>query len=75
MSGGMASGSERPLFKSRGITASQIGNDGFPPNSAGGDGTVSVIATATNRVTATITVGTDPSGLAVTPDGSKVYVT
>ena len=28
----------------------------------------------TNTVTATITVGTQPWGLAVTPDGSKVYV-
>ena len=36
--------------------------------------TVSVIATATNTVTATIPVG-DPAGMAVTPDGSKVYVT
>jgi YVTN family beta-propeller protein len=38
------------------------------------DGTVSVIATASNTVTATIPVGTQPYGTAVTPDGSKVYV-
>jgi YVTN family beta-propeller protein len=37
-------------------------------------GTVSVIATATNMVTATIPVGLNPHGVAVTPDGSKVYV-
>jgi YVTN family beta-propeller protein len=36
---------------------------------------MSVIATATNTVTATIPVGTYPEGVAVTPDGSKVYVT
>ena len=36
--------------------------------------TVSVIDTATNTVTATIPVGRFPFGVAVTPDGSKVYV-
>jgi YVTN family beta-propeller protein len=35
---------------------------------------VSVISTATNTVTATIPVGLNPYGVAVTPDGSKVYV-
>jgi len=35
---------------------------------------VSVIDTATNVVTATIAVGTNPEGIAVTPDNSKVYV-
>ncbi len=39
------------------------------------DGTVSVIATATNTVVGSpITVGNGPVGVAVTPDGSKVYV-
>jgi YVTN family beta-propeller protein len=38
------------------------------------DNTVSVIATATSTVTATIPVGSGPSGVAVTPDGTKVYV-
>ena len=36
---------------------------------------VSVIDTATNAVTATIPVGSDPSGIAITPDGAHVYVT
>jgi YVTN family beta-propeller protein len=36
--------------------------------------TVSVIDTATNTVIATIPVGTSPRGVAVTPDGSTVYV-
>jgi len=36
--------------------------------------TVSVIATATNAVSATISVGHGPVGVAFTPDGSKAYV-
>jgi YVTN family beta-propeller protein len=35
---------------------------------------VSVIATATNTVVATIAVGIEASGVAVTPDSNKVYV-
>jgi len=38
-------------------------------------GTVSVIDTAANTVIATIAVGNQPTGVAVAPDGSKVYVT
>ena len=38
-------------------------------------GTVSVIDTATNTITATVGVGSIPSGVAVSPDGTKVYVT
>src|SRR6516225_7354908 len=38
--------------------------------------TVSVIDTATNQVVGSpITVGANPLGVAVTPDGSNVYVT
>jgi YVTN family beta-propeller protein len=40
-----------------------------------GANTVSVIDTVTNTVVATIPVGTNPHGVAVSPDGSKVYVT
>ena len=36
---------------------------------------VSVIDTATDNVTATVPVGTYPFGVAVNPDGTKVYVT
>jgi YVTN family beta-propeller protein len=39
------------------------------------DHTVSVIDTETNTVIATIPVGDSPFGVAVSPDGSKVYVT
>ena len=38
-----------------------------------GDGTVSVIDTATNTVVATVTVA-NFGGVAVTPDGTHVYV-
>ena|ERR1700730_7177537 len=40
-----------------------------------GSNTVSVIDTATNKVTATIPVGFSPYGVAVSPDGGRVYVT
>jgi len=36
--------------------------------------TISVIDTATNTVTATVPAGYEPSGVAVTPSGTKVYV-
>src|SRR5438105_3105343 len=36
---------------------------------------VSVINTATNTVSTTISVGSAPFGVSVSPDGSKVYVT
>ena len=39
-----------------------------------GSGNVSVIDTATNKVTATVDVGYHPVGVAVSPDGKKVYV-
>ena len=40
-----------------------------------GDGTVSVITTATGAVSAPITVGNAPAGVAITPDGKHAYVT
>ena len=40
-----------------------------------GSGTVSVINTATNNVTATVTVGSNPNGVAVNPNGNYAYVT
>ncbi len=55
---------------------------GFEPASAApfayitnsGGNTVSVIDTATNAVTATVNVGNYPFGVAVAPDGARVYV-
>jgi YVTN family beta-propeller protein len=39
-----------------------------------GDSTVSVIATATGVVSAPVTVGKYPFGVAITPDGEHAYV-
>jgi YVTN family beta-propeller protein len=43
--------------------------------SFGGSSTVSVIDTATNIVVATVPVGVDAHGVAITPDGTHAYVT
>ncbi|WP_072691403.1 YncE family protein [Rhodococcus marinonascens] len=40
-----------------------------------GDDTVSVIDTATHAVTTTIEVGDQPQGVAITPDGTRAYIT
>ncbi len=37
-------------------------------------GTVSVISTASNTLIQTVTVGSQPRGIEVTPDNSTVYV-
>lgn len=39
------------------------------------DNTASIIDTATDTVTATIPVGNYPTGVAMSPDGTKVYIT
>ncbi len=38
-------------------------------------GTVSIINTSTNTVASSINVGTNPFGVAISPDGTRVYVT
>jgi YVTN family beta-propeller protein len=59
------------------VTPSTIGG-GFAyitnAGSNGGINDVSVINTATNTVMATIPVGSYPTGVSVSPDGTKVYV-
>ncbi|HWH42509.1 MAG TPA: hypothetical protein VNU21_21855, partial [Usitatibacter sp.] len=40
----------------------------------GGAGTVQVIDTATNKIVASVEVGQRPWNMALTPDGSKLYV-
>ena len=40
-----------------------------------GSDNVSVIGISTNTVVATVAVGSEPSGVAVSPDGKFVYVT
>ena len=54
-------------------TAARAQDYAYIPNLS--DATVSMIATATNTVRATIPVGNLPEGVAVLPDGSKAYVT
>ena len=39
-----------------------------------GPNTVSVIDTVSNKVVGTVQVGNDPHGVAVSPDGTHVYV-
>jgi YVTN family beta-propeller protein len=39
-----------------------------------GSNNVSVIDTATNTVTATVSVGYNPLGVTVSPDGTNIYV-
>ena len=46
----------------------------FAYSSDEGSGTVSVIDTATDRVTATITTGGKPRGIAASHDGKRLYV-
>ena len=56
-----------------GVAVAPDGNKVYVANEAL-NGTVSVIDTATNAVSATVAVGRHPVGVAVKPDGSKVYV-
>jgi S-layer protein (TIGR01567 family) len=49
-----------------------ISHASFEPDSAA-DHTVSILDVAANKVTANVTVGRNPLGVAVSPDGSKVY--
>jgi YVTN family beta-propeller protein len=46
----------------------EVSNTGEPGNS------VEVVSTASHTVVATVTVGSTPTGLAITPDGKSVYV-
>ena len=55
--------------------AQSLAQNAYITNGSFSNNDVSVIDTATNTVIATIPVGSTPYGVAVTPDGSKVYVT
>ena len=48
----------------------ELGSGTSPP----GPGGITIFNTATNTVTTPITVGQGPGGIAVSPDGSKIYV-
>jgi YVTN family beta-propeller protein len=60
-----------------GIAVNPMGTKVLVANYGSGEGigTVSVIDTTSNNVTATIGVGSHPSKIAVNPDGTKAYVT
>ena len=55
------------------VAVTPDGSKVYVPDGNGGT-TVSVIATATNTVIATIPVGNNPFGVAVTSDSSRAYV-
>jgi YVTN family beta-propeller protein len=57
------------------LLSTAAGGGTFAYVTNGGSGTVSVIRTADNTVTATVTVGGSPEGVAITPDGAFAYVT
>jgi gliding motility-associated-like protein len=62
-----------PLTATVTVTPAGTAGSAYIPNSA--SNTVSVINTATQTVTATILVGTEPIDVAISPDGTRVYVT
>jgi phospholipase C len=55
-----------------GIAATPDGSEVWVTES--GTNTVSVISTATNKITNTVIVGVYPHGIAITPDGTTAYV-
>jgi YVTN family beta-propeller protein len=56
------------------VYVADMNNNNNNNNNTPNAGTVSVIRVATNTVVASITVGTSPIGISVTPDGRYVYV-
>ncbi len=56
------------------ILVSIAGASPFAYITNGDSNSVSVIDTDTNKVTATIPVGSNPMGVAINPNGTKVYV-
>src|SRR5262249_46478873 len=61
-----------PIVRVAGLAVTPDRSKVYVTNEA--PGSVSVIATASNTVTATVGTGRKPYGVAVTPDRSKVYV-
>lgn len=61
--------------KAQAETSKPVGHNGVAYVTNFNDDTVQVIETATNSIVATIPVGDQPYGVAVSPDGGQVYVT
>ncbi len=68
LAGAITSGTTNPY----GVAMTPDGDEVWVTES--GTNTVSVIATATNKITDTVVVGIYPHGIAITPDGSSAYV-
>ena len=67
-----------PVEYPQGVAVNPDGTKVYVANSSTYDyykGNVSIIDTATNKVTAMVKVGNYPYGIVVSPDGTKVYVT
>ena len=67
-----------PIKYPHGVAVSPDGTKVYVANSSTYDyykGNVSIIDTATNKVTDMVKVGNYPYGIVVSPDGTKVYVT
>jgi len=56
------------------ILVSIAGASPFAYVTNGESNNISVIDTTTDKVTATISVGSDPAGVVISPNGTKVYV-
>jgi len=57
------------------VSTQTLAQNAYITNQNEGSDSVSVIDTTTNTVIATIPVGLFPTGVAVTPDASRVYIT
>jgi phospholipase C len=68
LAGAVTSGTTNPY----GVAATPDGSEVWVTES--GTNTVSVISTATNKITGTVVVGVYPHGIAITPDGKTAYV-
>lgn len=58
-----------------GVSVSPDGERVYTANSAGPDGTVSILDTSINQLIGEVTAGVGTSGVAVSPNGQRVYAT
>ncbi|MFD5424148.1 hypothetical protein [Streptomyces sp. NPDC127084] len=71
----LVAGLALPMVAPRSAHAVPPGTYAYVANASGNPGTVSVVDTVTNTVVVAIPVGSGPVGVAVSPDGTRVYVT